>query len=221
MTRRRSLFITVAALVVLALSGCVRFQADLTVTPDDTVNGTIVVAVVVGDDDASRANAEESAERIEAELLSGVRGAPGVERTVYDEDGYLGSRFTFRDTPIAALEGGGADGSLTLEREGDQFVFRGVLDFTPDDGQVEPGADEDTSNITIAISFPGEVTETNGEISGTTVRWESSFEATLDMHARANANPAGPPGWVWPVGGALLLIVLVVLLLVFRRRSQV
>lgn len=76
MTKRRSAFIAAAALLVLALSGCVRFQADLTVTPDDTVNGSLIIAVVVGDESDSRDTAEDAAERIEEELLAGVRGAP-------------------------------------------------------------------------------------------------------------------------------------------------
>lgn len=220
MTRRRSALIALAALVVLALSGCVRFQADLSVTPNDTVNGSIIVAVVVGDEDDSRQVAEDASARIESELLSAVSGAPGVERTVYDQDGYLGSKFTFRDTPLSAFDGGGSEGSLTLQREGDEFVFSGQLDFTPDDDVTDVAEDDDTSNITIAISFPGAVTETNGEVSGNTVRWESSYEARIDMTARASAIPNGPPAWVWPVaGGASLLLALVVVVVVVRRRN--
>ena len=196
MTKKRSVLIALAAVMVLALSGCVRFQADLTVTPEDTVNGSIVVAVVVGDEADSREKAEDASAQIEAELLGAVSGAVGVERTAYDQDGYLGSRFTFRDTPLSAFAGGGSEGSLTLVREGNEFVFNGRLDFTPDDGQTEIAPDDDTSNITVAISFPGEVTQTNGAVSGNTVRWESTYEARIDMNARASAIPNGLPAWV-------------------------
>jgi len=220
MTKKRSALIALAALVVLALSGCVRFQADLSVTPDDTVNGSIVVAVVVGEESDSREAAEQQAADIETALIGGVNGAPGVERTVYDQDGYLGSRFTFSDTPITALAGGGSEGSLTFVREGDEFVFSGRLDFTPDDTETEVTPDDDTSNITVSISFPGEVTESNGEVSGNTVRWESTYEASVDMNARASAIAFGPPAWVLPVvGGAAALLALVAVVVVIARRK--
>jgi len=219
MTKKRSALIALTALVVLALSGCVRFQADLSVTPNDTVNGSIVVAVVVGEEADSRETAELQASEIESALLGEVSGAPGVERTVYDQDGYLGSRFTFRDTPLSAFAGGGSEGSLTLTREGDEFVFSGQLDFTPDDTETEITPDDDTSNITVAISFPGEVIDTNGDVSGNTVRWESTYEARVDMEARASAISNGPPAWVLPViGGAAALLALVAIIVVTARR---
>lgn len=225
MTKRRSAFIAAAALLVLALSGCVRFQADLTVTPDDTVNGSLIIAVVVGDESDSRDTAEDAAERIEEELLAGVRGAPGVERTVYDQDGYLGSRFSFRDTPLEAFADGGSEGALTLVRDGDEFVFTGSLDFAPEDAEpeAEPEADADTSNITVQIAFPGNVNASNGTITGTSVRWETSYEQSIEMTARASAIPTGAPGWVGPVVGVAALglaIGLVVLVLVIRRRGS-
>ena len=222
MTTRRSAFIAAAALLVLALSGCVRFQADLTVTPDDTVNGSLIIAVVVGDESDSRDTAADAAERIETELLAGVRGAPGVERTVYDQDGYLGSRFSFRDTPLEAFSEGGSDGALTLVRDGDEFVFTGSLDFAPEDAEPQP--DADTSNITVQIAFPGNVNASNGTINGTAVRWETSYEQSIEMTARASAIPTGAPGWVGPVIGVAVLglaIGLVVLVLVIRRRGAV
>jgi hypothetical protein len=222
MTRKRSALIALAALVVLALTGCVRFQADLSVTPEDTVNGSLIVAVIVGEEDDSRQTAQDASARIETELLGAVSGAPGVERTVYDQDGYLGSRFTFRDTPLSAFDGGGSEGSLSLTREGDEFVFAGQLDFTPDDDVTEVAPDDDTSNITVSITFPGAVTETNGEVSGTTVRWESTYEARMTMDARASAISTGPPAWVWAaVAGAFVLAALgAVIVVVLRRRAS-
>lgn len=221
MTRRRSAFIAAAALLVLALSGCVRFQADLTVTPEDTVNGSLIIAVVVGDESDSRDTAADAAERIEEELMAGVRGAPGVERTIYDQDGYLGSQFSFRETPLEAFAEGGSEGALTLVRDGDEFVFTGSLDFAPEDA--EPEADADTSNITVQLAFPGNVNASNGTINGNSVRWETSYEQSIEMTARASAIPIGAPGWVGPVVGVAVVVLaigLVVLVLVIRRRRS-
>jgi hypothetical protein len=217
-TRRIALVAGVALL--LALTGCVRFQADLRIGPDDTVDGELVVAAVVGDGEDGRDQAEDAAARIEAELLAGLRGAAGVTRTVYDEDGYLGSRFRFEDTPIDAFHGGSSEGSLTLERVGDEYVVAGTLDFTPDDEETV-GEDDDTSNVTVAVTFPGPVVSSNGEVSGHTVRWSTTPEARLDLEARGSAIPTGPPLWAWLVaGGALLVIVAAAAVVVVRVRKQ-
>jgi hypothetical protein len=75
-------------LAVLA-SGCVRFRADLTVAPDQTASGTIVVAVqtvvsaglpTLGD--------------LPAPLRDHVRSE------VYNQDGYVGSTLTLRRLPF-------------------------------------------------------------------------------------------------------------------------
>lgn len=219
MTKTRRLAVLVGATLVLALSGCVRFQADLRLNPDDTVDGSLIVAVVVGDGEEGREQAEDSAEQIEDELLAGLRGAPGVTRTVYDQDGYLGSRFAFDDTPLDAFESGSEEGSLSLGRDGDEYVFSGSLDFTPGD-EDQVGEDDDTSNITVAVTFPGAVTSSNGEESGNTVRWSTTPEARLDMEARGSAISSGPPAWVWFAvgGGAVVLVALVVILVIVRMR---
>jgi hypothetical protein len=207
---------------VLLLAGCVRFQADLSLNPDDTVNGDIVLAVVLGDDAGARENAQAAVASIETQVLPGVAGATGVTRSDYEQDGYLGTRISFDGTPLATFDTAGSDGSLALTREGDEFVFAGVLDFTPDDGEDASEADADTSNITVAITFPGEVTEHNGALSGRTVSWEASPQARVEMSARGSAIAAGPPAWVPVValvGGAVVVAALAVFV-VLRTRAK-
>ncbi len=109
---------------------------------------------------------------------------------------------------------------MRLTREGDEFVFEGLLDFTPDDGQVEADPDDDTSNITVKITFPGEVTEHNGELSGRTVSWSATPESRVEMSARGGAIAVGPPAWVpivvLVVGALVIAAVAVVVILRVR-----
>lgn len=217
--RRGALTVLTTALLLIVLTACVRFQAELRVNPDDTVDGSVIVAVIVGDDADAKAKAAASADRIEAELLPGLRGAPGVTREVYDQDGYLGSRFNFSGTPIEAFAGSSSEGSLSLVRTGDEFQFSGALDFSPGSEQEAP-EDADTSGITVAVSFPGPVLEHNGEASGNTVRWETSYEGRIDMKARASAIPSGPSIWVWvSVAAGALMVAALAVVLVIRRRT--
>ena len=219
----RSRKITLVALVgalVLLLSGCVRFQAELTFNPDDTVDGSIVVAVVLSDEDDAKDQAAESVAQIESQLLGSLRGETGVRASEYDQDGYYGIRFDLDDTPLSAFSGGGDDGKLALSRDGDEYVFSGLLDFTPDDGEDTAGPDADTSNITISVTFPGTVTEHNGELNGTTVSWSASPESKIEMDARGNVTPNGPPFWVTLVVSLAGLAVVVAVLVMVLRRSR-
>lgn len=216
----KKLGVVLIGLLVLVLAGCVRFQANLDVSPENTVSGDIVVAVIVGDENDSKQHAIAAADDIEAQLLSGISGAQGVTRTDYDQDGYAGYRFTFDKTPLDAFSGAGSEGALTLTRTGDEFTFTGSLDFTPDDDEVI-AEDDDTSDIAVEITFPGDITDTNGEVSGTTVRWETTYQARIDMTATGSAIPSGPPAWVLPVVAAAGIVIVAVLLAYVIRRRRV
>lgn len=221
MTRSRKILALLGMTLVLLLAGCVRFQADLSVDADDTLDGDIVVAVVSDHEPGSDDNARENADRIEAQLLPALRGANGVKAEAYEQDDYLGTRFTLTDTPIDALAGG-QQGALSLTRSGDTFEFSGTLDFTPGDEPTQESGDPTDSGIEVSISFPGEVLEHNGELSGTKVTWTTTLEGSVDMHATASATPSGPPAWVFAIaGGAVLVVVVVIVLLVVRGRRSV
>jgi hypothetical protein len=220
MKRRILPRILAVGVLVLALAGCVRFQADLTLTPENTVDGSIVVAVLVSEDtDDAREQALAAASQIESELLGSLRDASGVTTSEYDQDDYLGSLITFDGVALDAFSGQGDD-ALKLVREGDEYVFTGALDFS---GESLPSEDaEGDDNLTVVVTFPGEVAEHNGELAGTTVSWTTSIDQRLEMSARGSATPAGPP-ILLIVGIALvvlLVIAAVVAVLLFVRSRQ-
>jgi hypothetical protein len=223
MTRSRKILAALGILLVLALAGCVRFQADLNVSEQNTLDGDIVVAVITNDEPGSADNARDAAAGIEARLIPALRGANGVTATPYEEDDYVGTRFTLAGTPIDALNSG-TDGALSLTREGDEFLFSGTLDFTPEEqppAGEEVDGDASDSDLTVAISFPGEVIEHNGQLDGSKVTWATTLEGSVTMEARASAIPSGPPIWVWAIvaGAVLLIAVIVVVVVVSRRRA--
>lgn len=210
-----------ATAALLLLSGCVRFQAHITVTPENTLNGDIVVATVVGDGDSAKDDAKDRAADIEKKILPNLSGAKGVTRSDYDNDGYAGSKFSLSNTPMDAINSESENGSLSLARDGDTFVFDGTLKFSPESDEAPP-EDADESNIVVAISFPGTVTEHNGELDGTRVTWSTSYEGSLDMHAVASAEPVGPPAWMWPfvgIGGLAVIAVIVMAIVASQRRT--
>lgn len=224
MTRRRILpRLLAVGVLVLALTGCVRFQADIALNVDNVVDGQIIVAVLDTEKtEESRANALSYVADIESSLLGSLRDAPGVTTTQYDQDDYFGTRIDFDDVPLSAFSGQRPE-SLRFERDGDFYVFTGALDFTaqsiPSDGE------SDDDNLRVSITFPGEIVEQkNGVVSGTTVTWSTAIDQRVEMSARGAANPPGAPVLliVGIVVGILVLVAVVVavVLLLRSRRAK-
>lgn len=221
MRKKRIAGALIATAALLLLSGCVRFQAHITVTPDNTLNGDIVVATVVGDGANAKEDAKDRAADIEMKMLPNLSSAAGVTRSDYDSDGYAGTKFSLNNTPLDAINSESDNGSLNLKREGETFVFDGSINFTSDSTEAPP-KDADESNIEIALSFPGEVTDHNGTLDGTRVTWNTSYEGSLDMHAVASAEPVGPPVWIWVVAGigGLAVIAVIAIAVVTSNRKK-
>jgi hypothetical protein len=222
--RRRILpRILAVGVLVLALAGCVRFQADLTLNPENTVDGSIVVAVLVSEDtDEAREQSLTAADQIEADLLGSLRDASGVTTSAYEEDDYIGSRIVFDDVALDAFSGQSED-SLKIVRDGDEYVFTGALDFSGESIPSDEPVDGEDDNLTVSVTFPGEVSEHNGELTGTTVSWSTAVDQRLEMSARGSATPAGPP--ILLIVGIALVVVLVIaavvaVLLFVRSRAK-
>ncbi|MBA0048412.1 DUF3153 domain-containing protein [Mycobacterium sp. NPDC050853] len=155
------------------LSGCVRVKASMTVTTDDHVSGQLIaVAKPQGKNDKG------------PQLDRNLSFAQKVQVSDYEENGMVGSRaifndLTFAEVPqLAGMNKNAAGFDLTLRRNGDVVVLEGRADLT---------ALEDTSNadVSLAVSFPGDIESTNGETLGSdSVQWKltpgvvSNFTAT-------------------------------------------
>jgi hypothetical protein len=207
-------------LLVLVLAGCVRFQADLTLTPENTVSGSVVVAVVLTDDtDETREGTIAAAEQIATGLLGDLATTPGVTSVEYEQDSYLGQRLDFQNVPLTAFSGT-EPGALHFERDGDEYVFSGAIDFS---GESTGGSGaEDDGNLTVKVTFPGTVTETDGTVEGTTVSWSTAVDQRLEMNARGAATAPGLPIplIIGIVAAVLLAAAVVVVILVLRGRRQ-
>lgn len=209
MTRRRILpRLLAVGVLVLALAGCVRFQADLTLNEGDVVDGQIVVAVLDTErTDESRATALGYVADIESTLLGSLRDAAGVTTREYDQDDYLGTVIEFDDIPLDAFSGQRPE-SLRFARDGDSYVFTGTLDFTAQSIPSDDSAESD-GNLRVSVTFPGEVAEqANGDVEGTTVTWTTALDQRVEMFARGAATTPGVP--VLLIVGILLGVVVVV-----------
>ncbi len=192
MTKKTLGYITGAIVLALTLSGCFRVTQAYTLNEDGTVNGEIVYAFL-----------EEFAEDGNLDDLTGG-GNPGEEFgsavvTDYKQDGYVGTRITFKDEPLSSLPD---EEQFSVVRDGDDYVVTGSL------GSEDEFA-FDGVEAWISITFPGTVSDHNGTLSGNTVTWNIA-DGQYDMSATGSAIGGGAagggiPSWVWI---ALALIVL-------------
>lgn len=187
----RVLALGVLLLILIPMTvGCVRVRASLTVSPDDLVSGHIIAA-------AKPRDANDKG----PQLANQLPFAHKVAVSDYQADGYVGSEavfsnLTFAELPqLANLNGDAAGVDLSLRRAGNLVILEGRVDLTslPDtDGEVE-----------LTVSFPGEVTSTNGDrVSTDVVEWRLSPGIVNTMNAQARYTDPSTRSFT---GGALVL----------------
>ena len=160
-------------LVVPTAVGCVRVRASITVSPDDRVSGQIVAA-------AKPRNADDKG----PQLLNSLPFSNKVAVSDYSRDDYVGSQAVFSDLTFAELpqlanmnrDAAGVD--LSLRRAGDLVILDGRADLT---SLTDPEAD-----VSLSVSFPGEVTSTNGDqVANEVVEWKLKPGVVSTMSAQA------------------------------------
>jgi hypothetical protein len=217
---RRAAVLTAGAIgVALALSGCMKLDLAMTLQPGDTVDGSFVVALDKKLLEATGLDPEEAfGDAASSAPIPGADDLGGAQVTTetYDEDGLYGQRISFTGAPLSVFSGGadGADG-LSITRDGDLYVVSGRLDLADVTGDAAGAGGElgdlgdlgglgglgdlgglqqtllDSLQVRLAVSFPGEVVEHNGELDGTTVTWSPKAGETLDISATGYAEGDG------------------------------
>lgn len=206
--------------LVILLSSCIKLNMDLTVSSDNTVSGSAIVAI----DKQLLALTGQPADQIFGGDTIAPKGTQGVTTSDYEDDTFIGQEITFENAPIAALSQSEDADALKIVREGDTFTLTGALDMTNDTGG--DATNESVQNalasadIRISITFPGPVTSSNGEIDGNTVSWSPIVGERTELQAQASAIPSGSSSVVlWIAIAAVVAAVVIGGVLAMRRRS--
>lgn len=227
--------VAAALLAMLTLAGCVRTDADLTVSRTNTVSGTIYILGALADESGEAQGAVATQViAIEARVLPGLRDLPSVTASaVSPEPGWFGTELVLDEVPIDKLMLGTTQ---LITRDDGEFVVAGIVDVTgqPDvpvpaaEGELPAGAAE--SRIRLALSFPGDVSDVGGSsdlavVDGNTVTWETTYNTPVTLDATASATSSAFPPWIWKavvwgVGGILVLAVAGVITVAFRSRHD-
>lgn len=187
-----------------------RFDADLTVKADDTVDGTYVVAIEKGTGAAMGGS--------DGEVAQGLLADSGLQTDFarmwtheYSADGFGGVELDFRDEPLASFAP--TNDRFGIVRDGDEFVVSGKAASTEADAVLDAG---EAPEMTVTIAFPGEVTSANGDIDGNTVTW-NLVGGPPELEARASAIPVRSP---WPPIVATTLVLAVAALTFWPRAPK-
>ena len=174
----------VAAFAALALSACLRQEATYVLQEDNTVDGNIVFAV--HDDYTEGTTSGMDHTQLEADM-NNETVAP------LNEPPWIGERVTFVGEPISGAYFSNApvdDWDIKVERIGDQFIVTGAPIDPADEGSKQTVIDEGGA-MWVKVTFPGEVLEHNGSLSGKTVTWDMTTQSAAP-YARGMAVPPAP-----------------------------
>ena len=207
--------------LALTLTGCIKLDMDLSLNSDDTVDGSIIFAVNRSALDLAGGSFED--------LLQGETPIPeGIDAkvTAYEDDDFVGQRFEFDGAPLSEFSGMGEQ-DLSIVRQGDTFVVTGNLDMSRGvDGTAGfPGAEQllETFQVRIAVTFPGKVLESTGDIDGRTTSWEPAVGSLTTIRAVGEATGSGS-STQWLIFLLIAIVILAVvagLVMVARRKTAV
>lgn len=185
--------LAIIAGLTLLLAGCLKLDMAITISPDDTVDGQMVFAV-------NKQLLELTGQDVDDVLgdTTVPSDVEGATQEPYEDEDFVGTQVTFEDVALSDLSEGSDPDSLTIVRTGDTYEVDGVMDLSTEDADLQgnPFEDQiteafDTAELRIAITFPGEVLETNGQVDGTTVTWEPVFGERNVLSAVASASGDG------------------------------
>jgi hypothetical protein len=161
---------------------------EVELKPNDMAVSSVVLAV----EDKYLDQTGQSPDDVIDALTEG-QGDPAqdADRTEdFQQDGYTGTRYVY---PRAKIGGVGArvGWPIKVVRTGDDYVVSGTLDLTEESLGSRGGASVDNLSVTVDITFPGTVKDSNGTIDGSSVRWEPTVGEAVEISARGSAVP--PP----------------------------
>ena len=192
---------SVFAVAMLMVTGCMRLNMAIDLLENNQASAQVDMAF---QDEAVRALGYEPDDlwaEAERDLSAQLPLGATIER--YPEPGWTGSRIHIPASPFSGLgafqEAGISD--IEVTRQGDYYVFSSVSGLADDvEGfatEIPAGAGE--MDLTLTLTCPGDVVESNGVITGNQVVWDlTQFNSTEPQTARCVAVGAGGSG----VGGS-------------------
>src|SRR4051794_3862873 len=98
------------AMLVLLLSSCIKLDMAITVSPDNTVSGTMIFAI---DKHLLQLTGQSADQILQGSVPS---NSPGIKAEPYTDDTFVGQKYTFDSVPLSQLNAGQTTDSLHITR---------------------------------------------------------------------------------------------------------
>lgn len=215
--------------LALLLTGCIKLDMALTVNKDKTMSGAVILAMA--DSIAALGSSTSPADTGGLDTLINKK-AKGVTVSKYHQGGFTGEKVTFDHAPLNAFSSAAQkDGSFAIDIKGNKAFISGALDLSSTGTQSSTSSPSDEAlmkamfagaQIQIAVTFPGKVTKSTGEISQDrrTVTWnpalgdKTNLATTVELDSPMNFIP-------WAIGGAMLIALVAWLIILNRKKKPV
>jgi len=176
---------------------------ELDLKPDDRAGSSVVLAVEDRYLDRTGQAPDDVIDMLTREQDDPARDAVRTEQ--FEQDGYTGTRYVYPEGDLAGV-GEQVGWPISVVREGGDYVLSGTLDLTEEGLGRRGAASIENLSVTVDVTFPGEVSSSNGTVDGTTVRWEPTVGEKVEISARGAA--VGPDEDPAVAGGEQAVVTL-------------
>jgi hypothetical protein len=207
-----------AACGAFLLTGCFKFEADLTVQDDDTLDGTLTIAI-----DEELASFLPGGVGTLRQILMGTLSGAGLDAgnidvAPFEDEGLVGETVSLQDVPLPQGDTGFVPGSFSILHEGDEYRLDGFFDLSPatlptiplPTGAPDVAESFEDAEVRLSVAFPGRVVSANGDIDGCSVSWEPPIGEQVTVEAVAEDDGSCRVGlrwWSWLLFGLAALVV--------------
>lgn len=213
------------------LTSCIKLDMALTVNKDKTVSGTVILGFA---DSLAALGSGTGSSTPTPGALDGLinKKSKGVTVSKYHQGGFTGEKVTFDHAPLTAFSSSAKkDGSFGIDIKGSHAYISGAMDLSSTGtGAASTSSMDDAltkamfagAQIRIAVTFPGKITKSTGEISkdGRTVTWnptigdKTDLATTIELDSPLNYLP-------WAIGGVLLIGLIAWLIFINRKTTPI
>jgi hypothetical protein len=204
----------VTVLVLFTVTGCFRYRSAAVIDETGTVSGSVIIGyspdlIRMGEElNGPQSDPVADLRRFLEAGAASVSAGTAVVRP-YVVDGFTGFETTFTDVATTDYlnllryeeqSGDSPDVLFQLDRRDGDYVFSAELEPARPDQMALPAKVFESVEITLSLTFPGPVSQANGEVSGNTVTWhprlpdaprlEAVGRATADTSVRTGDSSA-------------------------------
>lgn len=201
---RRSVLAVVGALIVVLLSGCLNYSADVTVSKDDLVSGTVILTretkpmggVEVLPSPAPLPPGSNTSNKFE--FPKPVSNTDSIVVTPYSDGANVGYKIEYKratfEEAAAFTPLGDRGGALVFTRDGDAVTFAADFDLSFDAGtEAQKALPAKNVTATVKLDLPGKIGDSNGTVADNSVTWTVEPLKVNDLVATyTSAGPAAP-----------------------------